>query len=93
MFKCSKCGACCRSIAGIELFRDMDDGSGTCKFLDKDSNLCKIYNSRPLFCNVDEMYNKFYKNSMSRQDFYNLNYSACEKLIKINLFKLNENSL
>ena len=87
MFNCDKCGSCCRNIAGIKLFSDMDDGTGICKFLDQSNNLCKIYNSRPIFCNVDEMYKKYFKNLMSLEEFYNLNYMACEKLKELRKLK------
>ncbi len=46
-FNCDKCGLCCRSLKKFgELYADLDDGSGVCKFLDKTSNLCTIYDMR-----------------------------------------------
>jgi hypothetical protein len=35
--KCLKCGQCCKR----------------CRFLDKETNLCRVYDSRPLMCHKD----------------------------------------
>ena len=80
MFKCDCCGLCCRNIKGIKLLEALDDGSGTCVYLDRENNLCTVYGSRPLVCNVDEMYEAFFREKMTREEFYALNYDACEKL-------------
>ena len=40
-FHCEKCGACCRYH--------------NCKYL-QDDNLCSIYDTRPLRCNVHDMW-------------------------------------
>ena len=80
MFKCDCCGLCCRNIKGIKLLAPFDDGSGTCVYLDRENNLCTVYSSRPLVCNVDEMYDAFLRDKMTMEEFYALNYDACEKL-------------
>lgn len=80
MFLCDKCGLCCRNIGGIELFKDMDDGTGICRFLNKNTNLCTIYAMRPLFCNVDAVYNMLFKETMTREEFYAINKAACNVL-------------
>lgn len=55
-FNCDKCGLCCRSLKKFgELYADLDDGSGVCKFFDKTSNLCTIYDMRPLKCRVEDV--------------------------------------
>ena len=79
-FPCDRCGLCCRHIGGIELFKDMDDGTGVCRFLDRKTNLCMIYASRPLFCNVDAAYEVLFKENLMRDEFYELNRLACERL-------------
>ena len=80
MFKCDRCGICCRNIRNIELLAPFDDGTGVCRYLDHENNLCKIYDSRPVICNVDAMYEAFYRDEMTREEFYAKNYAACEKL-------------
>lgn len=80
MFKCEKCGWCCRSLSHYKLYSDLDRGDGICRYLDTESNLCKIYQNRPLKCNVDEMYKNYFSQKMNRVDYYKLNYEACRKL-------------
>lgn len=80
MFKCDKCGTCCRNLDKSELYSDLDRGDGICKYLS--GNLCSIYNFRPLLCRVDESYNNYFINVMSRIEFYKLNYNACKELQK-----------
>lgn len=80
MFKCERCGNCCRNIGGIDLYLDLDDGSGVCKYLDKKTNLCLIYEDRPLKCRIDDAYNQIFKNEMSLEEYYELNYESCRKL-------------
>ncbi|GAA9177759.1 hypothetical protein Taiwan44_08550 [Helicobacter pylori] len=53
-FPCISCGLCCKNIAGIVELVGFDAGNGVCKFLDLETNLCKIYESCPLICMVDE---------------------------------------
>ncbi len=52
MFKCEKCGACCRNLNMASIYSDLDRGDGTCK--DLKGNLCEIYRSRPLKWRIDE---------------------------------------
>ena len=80
MFKCDCCGICCRHIRGIAMLEAFDDGTGVCRYLDREHNLCTIYDSRPVICSVDAMYELFFRDEMTREEFYDKNYSACEKL-------------
>ena len=80
MFPCECCGACCKSIAGIFFAKNMVLPNGVCKFFDEDKNLCKIYSTRPIFCNVDAFYEKFLSEKISRQKFYDQVKNACKKL-------------
>lgn len=81
MFKCNKCGACCRNIGGSLIYNELDRGDGICKYLE--GNLCSIYDQRPLMCRVDESYEIFWKHIMSIEDYYDLNYRACNNLKKL----------
>ena len=78
MFKCDRCGACCRHLDLSKLYAELDRGDGTCKYLS--GNLCSIYEKRPLLCRVDESYQKFFKEVMSIDTYYRINREACQKL-------------
>lgn len=75
MFKCDKCGKCCRNLKLSEMFSDLDRGDGVCKHLQ--DNLCSIYENRPLKCRVDDSYFAFFKDVMSKETYYHLNYEMC----------------
>lgn len=75
MFNCDKCGICCRNLNKSELYSDLHNGNGICKYLQGD--LCSIYNDRPLLCRVDECYDLFYKALMTKDQYYKLNYKSC----------------
>ena len=78
MFNYSKCGECCRNLDLSPLYAELDRGDGVCKYLEGD--LCTIYDHRPLLCRVDDAYEAFFSGQISKQDYYRLNYEACEKL-------------
>ena len=63
-----------------DLYKDLDRGDGVCKYLKQ--NICSIYNKRPIICRVDESYYSFFKEQISLEDYYKLNYDACNKLKK-----------
>lgn len=81
-FPCARCGVCCRSLKLNELFVDLDRGDGVCIHLDEETNLCHIYETRPLKCNIDKSYYKLYINYFSKDDFYKVNIEACKLLKK-----------
>lgn len=80
MFFCEKCGECCKHLDRSDLYKDLDRGDGVCKYLKQ--NICSIYNKRPIICRVDESYYSFFKEQISLEDYYKLNYDACNKLKK-----------
>lgn len=80
MFKCVKCGECCRNLDKSDLYRTLNRGDGVCKFLE--GNQCTIYEIRPLLCRIDESYWTFFKDKYSLEEYYKLNYEACNKLQK-----------
>ena len=79
-FNCDMCGLCCQNVDKSIFQTDFDRGDGVCKNYDEESHRCKIYKNRPLICNVDAYYEKFLKNLMTKQDFYEINYKVCENL-------------
>lgn len=62
------------------IYSELDRGDGVCYFLDDDSKLCSIYENRPLICNVDEMYKRFFREEMTKEEYYNLNYESCKNI-------------
>lgn len=80
MFKCDCCGLCCMNLMGKLEYADLDRGDGICRFFCEETRLCTIYKKRPDKCNVDRMYEKQFKTMMSIQEYYELNYRACEYL-------------
>lgn len=77
-YSCDKCGNCCRSLRFSDVYKDLDNGQGVCKYLC--GNLCSIYEYRPLICRIDESYEIFFKNQMSKDEYYRLNYECCKYL-------------
>lgn len=80
MFKCDKCGACCRNLDKSPIYREMHGGDGICRFLV--GNECSIYEERPIICRVDEGYEAFFKNEMSYEDYLKATYESCKILKK-----------
>ncbi len=80
MFKCTCCGMCCRNLDKSDVYKELDRGDGTCKYLD--GNKCSIYDERPLLCRIDESYEVYFKEQYSLEEYYELNYSICRKLQK-----------
>ena len=78
-FPCERCGQCCRRVGEVFFARHMARPDNVCKFLDEATNLCTIYETRPLFCRVDEMYEKTFSHEMSREEFYRVNKEFCKK--------------
>lgn len=80
MFECDKCGACCMNLENSHIYDELDRGDGVCKFFNMETKLCTIYDERPLMCNVDKAFETFFKESMTKGEYYELNYNACKKL-------------
>lgn len=78
-FSCDCCGLCCEHLAGIELYSDLDNGSGVCIYFDKDSRLCTIYDRRPKKCNIRAGYTWF-QDKMSYEEYVEFNIQVCKKL-------------
>lgn len=78
-FYCDKCGLCCEHLPKIELYADLDAGSGVCKYFDKGTRLCMVYEKRPVKCNVEMAY-EWFRNTMSYQEYIQKNLEACCKL-------------
>ncbi len=81
MFKCDKCGQCCKNLDKSSVYAELHNGDGICKYLD--GNLCSIYSTRPILCRVDESYEVYFKNIMTRDKYEELNQEVCIILKKI----------
>lgn len=79
-FPCSSCGLCCKSLKNNPLAIDLDRGDGICRHLNIATNLCQIYDERPLICCVEEFYKQNLKDKISWREFVNFNIQACKAL-------------
>ena len=82
MFKCDCCGLCCMNLNKSQIYEDLDRGDGICIYFDINSKLCTIYDERPEKCSVDKTYERFFKDKMTLEEYYQLNYEACNELKK-----------
>lgn len=82
MFICDCCGDCCRNLNRSELYADLDRGDGVCLHLDENSNLCRIYATRPLKCRVIDSYSVF-EHLFTFEEYLNMNYEACRRLKEV----------
>lgn len=88
-FPCTSCGACCRRIKyAVDIFDAKNENSpfyfpykwdqnGGCENLTTD-NRCKVYENRPLICNVDRIAK--YMN-LDTKKFYGDNIRACNLMM------------
>lgn len=82
MYPCKKCGNCCRRVGDTEIGFLLANENGICRYFDESSNLCRIYNNRPIYCNIDEYYYKYLSKIMSIEEFYELNNQKCISFAK-----------
>ncbi len=79
-FICDKCGLCCTQLNKSSIYVELDRGDGICKFFDEETRLCTIYQARPLMCNIDQAYERYFKDELSKEEYYRLNYEVCRQL-------------
>lgn len=79
VFECTKCGICCEHINLIPQLAEYDIGGGVCRYLTKD-RFCAIYTYRPDICNVEKMYQQYFCDKMTKEEYYRLNEEGCKKL-------------
>lgn len=82
MFKCDRCGLCCMRVADSPLYCDLDRGDGVCKYFNCETKLCKVYENRPIKCNIDKFYEVYFKGKMTIDEYYEVNYKVCNFLKK-----------
>ncbi len=82
-FSCDRCGVCCRSLRMFgNFYSDLDDGTGCCRYYDRNTRLCKIYESRPLKCRVKEG-GKVYFPDLSYEEYIRKTKEMCRILKKM----------
>lgn len=75
---CSKCNAvCCRHVTAD--FLKSADGD-ICKWLDREKNICRIYDDRPLICNVDKYWEQNLRHKISYEEWIELQVDSCDEL-------------
>ena len=65
MFECDKCGCCCRHLDKSELYKELDRGDGICRYLE--GNICSIYETRPILCQIDLSYDLYFRQYLDRE--------------------------
>lgn len=81
-FPCIACGQCCRKISLVSQLSQFVNEFGICRYLDEKTNRCRIYARRPIICNVQVMYETYFKEKMSEKEFIRQNLLVCYKLNK-----------
>lgn len=79
-FPCTSCGKCCRLVGNSPQTDFLNRGDGVCRHLDENTNLCAIYEIRPLVCNIKEYYLLNLQEEFSWQEFVDMNLEVCQKL-------------
>ncbi len=56
------------------------DETGACEMLDKSTNQCKVYETRPDVCRVDSVYERLFAHHMTRDNYHRASEAACKIL-------------
>lgn len=91
-YECKQCGRCCQHLEFVrkphklkEPVRHLAKGfpfkvyNGVCEMF-KDGK-CSCYNSRPLLCNVEKMWEVYYSHLYTKEQWFQHNKLGCEVLI------------
>jgi Fe-S-cluster containining protein len=74
-------------LKSVPPLAEFDRGDGICRHLE--NNLCTIYESRPLVCNVEKMFNAYYNEKMSEDEYVVENIKVC-KFLQSNFMELKQ---
>lgn len=80
MYSCMKCGLCCKNLGHNDLYKSIRNAEGACIYFDQHTNLCSIYEDRPLICRIDEFYDLVGFDGKTREEYYRLNELDCIKM-------------
>ena len=79
-FQCSCCGACCSHLQEFgDIYADLDDGYGVCRFYNRQTHLCSCYENRPMKCRVEEGY-IFFRHMLSFEEYLSKTREGCRRL-------------
>lgn len=79
-FPCTACGKCCKRVGLSEQTVYLDRGDGTCRHFNENTNLCSIYEHRPLVCRVEDYYKKHLSHLYEWDEFVKINVEICQRL-------------
>ena len=85
-FPCNACGECCRHVHLSSQTAFLDRGDGICRHFDERTNLCTIYEMRPLVCRVQEYYETYLNKHISWGKFIKINVEICH-ILQNNIIK------
>lgn len=78
-FPCNKCGKCCLKVGLSKKTKHLDRGDLGCVNFDDKTNLCLIYENRPIYCRVDDYYYKNLSKILSWEEYVEINRSICNQ--------------
>ena len=58
----------------------LDRGDSVCRYLNEQTNLCNIYENRPIVCRIEDYYRTYLSDQIEWIDFIKINESICNKL-------------
>lgn len=79
-FPCTVCGKCCRRVNLSEQTSVLDRGDGVCQYFNEQTNLCNIYETRPLVCRVEDYYKTYLSHLYEWDEFVKMNLEICKNL-------------
>jgi hypothetical protein len=77
-FNCDSCGLCCRKAYLVPELSEFIGADGQCRYFI--NNQCSIYEERPLICNIEKYYETFLSEVLTKEEFYQKNYTSCMSL-------------
>lgn len=79
-FPCTACGKCCRKVGSCSETQFLDRGDSICRFFNEETNLCSIYEDRPLVCRVEDYYKIYLVDKIGWAEFIEVNLIICSQL-------------
>ena len=77
---CAICGKCCRKVGSSVETQFLDRGDSVCRYLNEQTNFCKIYQDRPIVCRVEDYYKAYLSDKIKWIDFIEINVKICNEL-------------
>jgi Fe-S-cluster containining protein len=79
-FPCTACGKCCRKVGFSPQTQFLDRGDSVCRHFNEKTNLCNIYEDRPIVCRIEDYYTTYLSSQIGWIDFIEINQEICKKL-------------